>query len=99
MNFALVVRLGHHRRGEVHVTYMAYLRPVADSVVTVLLTKTHSNMNHLWLQEASFVLLKKDELHVITTICSLKLEVQYEVGNPNYREQDTVTQFAFGTTF
>lgn len=77
MNFALVVRLGHHRRGEVHVTYMAYLRPVADSVVTVLLTKINSNMNHLWLQEASLVLLKKDELHVITTICSLKLKVQY----------------------
>lgn len=25
MNFALVVRLGHHRRGEVHVTYMTRL--------------------------------------------------------------------------
>lgn len=39
MNFALIVRLSHHSRGEGHVTYMTHLRPVSVSIVTVLLTK------------------------------------------------------------
>lgn len=59
MNFALVVRLGHHRRGERHVTYMTHLRPVGVSVVAVRLTKTHSNMNHLWLTRGITCPIKK----------------------------------------
>lgn len=35
MNFALVVRLGHHGGGELHVTYMTNLRFVRVSVVAV----------------------------------------------------------------
>lgn len=41
MRFALVVRLGHHRRGEGHVTYVTHLRPVCVAVVTALKAETH----------------------------------------------------------
>lgn len=37
VNFALVVRLGHHRRGELHVTHLTDLRSVRVSVVAVWL--------------------------------------------------------------
>ena len=38
--FAVVVRLGHHRSRECHVTYMTGL--IAISVLTVLLKKSHA---------------------------------------------------------
>lgn len=47
MNFALVVWIGHHRRGERHVAYMTHLWPIGVSIVAVLLTETHGNMNHV----------------------------------------------------
>lgn len=70
VNFALIVRFGHHRRGEGHVTYMTHLRPVCVSVVTVHLAKTHtSTINHLWLQ---CPIKKRINCHVLTpNICSL----------------------------
>ena len=40
VSFAVVVRLGHHRSRECHVTYMTHL--IAISIVTVLLKKSHA---------------------------------------------------------